>query len=112
MTPDELRRAFARIPLELFNTGDIEHANDLFAVDYTEHEGLPPGLPSGLAGFKLFLAGFRSTFPDVKYTIGTVIAEGDLAAGTLTVEATHSGPFMTPNGPIPATGRPVRWTEM
>ena len=107
MSAAENKAAFRRIPEEVINTGNLDLADELFAPDYVEHVAVPPGTPSGVAGFKAYFALLRAAFPDLRYTVEAVLAEGDLVAGHVTVRGTHRGEFMG----IPATGKPVTWTE-
>jgi predicted ester cyclase len=107
MSAEENKAAFRRIPEEVINGGNLDLADELFARDYIEHVPIPPGMPTGVEGFKAYFAMLRSAFPDLHYTVEAVLAEGDMTAGHLTARGTHSGSFMG----IPATGRQVAWTE-
>jgi predicted ester cyclase len=55
----------------------------------------------------MFVTMLRSAFPDVHYTVENAVAEGDLAAGHVTVRGTHQGEFLG----VAPTGREVTWTE-
>jgi predicted ester cyclase len=107
MSAEENKAAFRRIPEEILNNGNLELADELFASDYIEHQTVPPGWPSGLEGFKMWVAMLRSAFPDVHYTVEHILAEGEMAAGHITARGTHQGEFLG----IAATGREVTWTE-
>ncbi len=107
MSAEENKAAFRRIPEEIINTGNLDLADELLAPDYIEHVPLPPGLPSGVAGFKAFWTAFRTAFPDIQYTTETVLGEGDLVAGHFTVRGTHQGELMG----VAGTGKQVTWTE-
>jgi steroid delta-isomerase-like uncharacterized protein len=63
----------------------------------------PPGMPADREGGKAFLGAFVSAFPDSRWTIDDMIAEGDRVATKKTFTGTHTGEF---NG-IPPTGNPV-----
>jgi predicted SnoaL-like aldol condensation-catalyzing enzyme len=89
MSAEENKAAFRRIPEEVLNSGNLELADELFASDYIEHIPAPPGWPSGLEGFKMFVTTLRSAFPDVHYAVETVFAEGEMAAGSITAHGTH-----------------------
>ena len=104
---EENKAAFRRIPEELFNSGNLDLADELFSSDYIEHAPVPPGWPSGLEGFKMFVAMLHTAFPDLHYTVENVLAEGELAAGHVTVRGTHQGEFLG----IAPTGREVTWSE-
>jgi len=97
-----------RVPNELFNQGNMAAGDAVFAADYIEHANVPPGLPPGLAGLKLFITGLRAAFPDFKYTVEDVIAQGDKVVLRLTANGTQMGDF----GGIPATGRHATWSEI
>lgn len=49
----------------------------------------------------------RDAFPDKRFTVEDAIAEGDKVVLRWTVRGTHRGPFWTPVGTIPATGKSV-----
>lgn len=56
-------------------------------------------------GFKQFLTGFDTGFPDNVQTFTHVAADGDLIGVYATYEGTHTGPF----GEIPATGKRLKF---
>ncbi len=107
MTAQENKAAFRSIPEEVFNNGDLDLADEVFASDYIEHQPAPPGWPSGLEGFKMFVTMVRSAFPDLHYTVENTLAEGEMVASHVTVRGTHQGEFLG----IAPTGREVTWTE-
>jgi predicted ester cyclase len=62
----------------------------------------------GPKGHKDLLAKYTSAFPDTKFTLGDVIAEGDLAAARWSVHGTQRGEIEG----IAATNREVNLTGM
>lgn len=65
----------------------------------------------GPEGFRNFMMGFKSAFPDI--TINQVvsqIATDDAVVSEFTARGTHTGPLMTPAGEVPPTGRTVDFT--
>ena len=66
----------------------------------------PPGVPSDRDGGKAFLWSFFEAFPDCRFTIDDMIAEGDRVATKKTFTGTHTGPL----GEIPPTGKRVTIT--
>ena len=46
----------------------------------------------------------RTAFPDARYTIDAVVAEGDTVVLRVDFTGTHLGPFWTPVGTVPPTG--------
>ncbi|HZR39795.1 MAG TPA: ester cyclase [Ktedonobacteraceae bacterium] len=107
MSTEQNKANFRAIPEHILNTGDFDAIDQLFTADYVDHAALPPGLPDGVEGVKVFFRMLRSAFPDLHYTVEVVLAEGDLAAGHVSVTGTHKGEFMG----IPPTGKQLRWTE-
>jgi predicted ester cyclase len=108
MSAEQNKAALRCIREVVFNCGNLELIDELFASDYIEHTPVPPGWPrSGLEGFKIFVTTLCSAFPDVHYTVETIFAEAEMAAGSITARATHRGEFLG----IAPTGREVRWTE-
>ena len=98
-----------RIVEEIFNARNIAIADDLFAPDYAEHTpGLPPNFPPGVAGLKLFVTSLVAAFPDFRYTVEDMVAEGETVAARLTARGRHQGAFFG----IPATGQAATWTEI
>ena len=62
MASDEIKARMRRIPLEVFNQGNLAVVDEVVAPDYIEH-ALPPGFPSGLEGLKAFVSAVRAAFP-------------------------------------------------
>lgn len=65
-----------------------------------------PGMPSTVEGMKQALPAFRTAFPDMRITVGAMVADGDTVAYRATWTATHRGEFTG----IPATGKRVTVT--
>lgn len=78
MSPEEAK-IFVRQHFEDFvNRKDLSAADRNFAAEYQEHGAdVPPGLPSGPAGPRQYLAAAFQRFPDIHVTIEDIIAEGD-----------------------------------
>lgn len=101
------RAAFLRIIEEAFNQGEMSVLSEVFAPDFLNHS------PNGDANREASIgtiAAFRAAMPDLTMTPVVVLAEGDLVAGHFLFEGTFVNPFQTPNGAIPPTGAPVRYS--
>lgn len=108
MTVEQQNKAICRrIPLEVFNTGNLPIADEVFAADYVEH-AVVPGFPKTLVGFKQFVMALRTAFPDFQYTIEEELAEGDRVVQRLRAHGTQRGAFLG----LPATGKQATWTEI
>jgi predicted ester cyclase len=78
--PPEERKAAYRSIIEAVNAGDFDAMDALFAANMVDHNPVPGQVP-GLAEFKQWMATARRSFPDLRGTVGHVLAEGDLVAG-------------------------------
>lgn len=86
--------------LALFNAGDLEgYLATLYHADVRAHF-LPPGLPQGHEGLRIFYQTFMSAFPDGRITADDAIAEGDRVVIRYHLDLTHQGEFLG----IPPTG--------
>jgi len=108
MSLEQNKSAALRIPLEVFNKGNLDVVDEVMAADYIEHAPVPPGLPPGTVGFKLFIPAYRAAFPDFQYTVDDVIAEGDKVVVRLTARGTQTGEFAG----LPASGKQATWSEI
>lgn len=89
-----------------FNAGDLDaYITTLYAPDAIAHF-LPPGLPPGHQGLRLFYGAFQAAFPDMQLAFEDVVSEGEKTAIRFRLEMTHTGEF---NG-IPATNKHVAIT--
>lgn len=81
------------------NTGDVAAAERIVADAFVDHTN-PPGLQRGLEGHRGIVDIFHAAFPDVRWTIDDMVAEGDRVAMRLTMTGTHRGDFfgISPTG--------------
>jgi len=85
-----------------FNTDDWTNLASIIAADYTEHNP-DPGQKPGFQGLKETFAQYRTAFPDYRFTVNHLIAEGDWVCAHYRWTGTNSGSMMG----SPATGKPV-----
>jgi steroid delta-isomerase-like uncharacterized protein len=89
--------------------GDFDAALGAYAREFTFHNPVMeemPDLPRGVDGMRILLASAREAFPDLRYVVESVVAEGDEVALLYSWTGTHLGSI----GGMPATGRPVHAT--
>jgi len=77
-------------------------ADQIVAPEFVDHTN-PPELKHGLESHKTIVALFRTSFPDMRWTIEDVVAEGDRVVARTTMRGTHRGEFFG----IAPTGREV-----
>jgi predicted ester cyclase len=105
MTIEQNKAIANRISMEL-NKGYgaiFYEVTDPKAIDHS----LPPGMPQTVESTKLLYMMFRAAFPDLKYTVEDVIAEGDRVVQRQTAHGTMTGALQG----MPATGKQATWTE-
>jgi steroid delta-isomerase-like uncharacterized protein len=101
-TAEENKAVIRRLVEEVQNQRNWDVYDELNADDFVNHSA-PPGVPDDRAGGKMFLGGFLSAFPDARFTIDDMIAEGDQVVTKKTFAGTHQADFFG----IPATGNRV-----
>jgi len=106
-TTEENKAQFRRAYEELLNQGNLAIADELVAPDFINHEA-PPGRNRGPESMRGVATMLRTAFPDLRFTIEELVAEGDIVAGRLTMSGTHEGPLMV----MQPTGRWVRQDHM
>ena len=96
----EENKALARSSFEeILNNVNLAIIDEVFSPNYVLHT--PAGPVHGPEGFKQFVLMYRNAFPDARYTLEEMIAEGDKVVTRWTATGTHLGELMG----IPPTGR-------
>ena len=94
---------------ELWNQKREETIDALLSDDVVAHGLADGGTPlHGREGFRQVYRFYVGAFPDIKFHVDDVVAEGDLVATRFTITATHAGP----NLGFAATNRPVTFGGM
>jgi steroid delta-isomerase-like uncharacterized protein len=89
---------------EVWNQRKLEIADDIFDNDcqtFQLRSGAPvTSTPRGPESVKIHIAEWLSGFPDLKFTIEQMIAEGDRVSTLLVMNGTHAGEWLgiPPNG--------------
>ena len=104
---EENKALFRRFIEEVVNKRNLDAIDELMEPNFIDHNS-PPGVPPGTAGMKQMMGMIFSAFPDLKSTVGELVAEGDKVVGTMTNTGTHKGEFMG----IPASGKQVSFSEI
>ncbi len=99
--------AIVRSLFEAFNDGDLDRAvstagDDLEFVDVAAGQTFRGG-----TGLRQWLQTFLTALPDSRTELVSIFCEGTHVATEHIGRGTQTGPFVTPAGTIPATGRPV-----
>jgi predicted ester cyclase len=80
---------------DVINGSDLDRAGEFVTADYIEHQHLPgAGGAQGIEIAKRFLSIMRTGFPDFRFEIEDLIAEGNKVAARVSVSGTHRGELM------------------
>ncbi len=86
---------------EVCGAGRLEIADEIFTEDFGAH-----GTIRGPEAARRAAQDLRDAFPDIRFEIDDLVAEGDRVVAKVTCAGTHRGPFLG----VPPTGRQVRFT--
>jgi steroid delta-isomerase-like uncharacterized protein len=92
-----VRRLFG----EVWNKGYVAVADELFAPSYHHHDSSTPDFGRGPESEKKRVTLYRQAFPDIRFTIEDLLAEGETVVARWSCRGTHKGEL---NGIAP-TGR-------
>ena len=96
---------------EMFNKGDLSVVDELVAERGEDHQEAPG--TEFAAHLKDVIKKMRTAFPDLRFEVHHMVAEGDMVAARSTMTGTHEGRFeIGPFGDIEPTGRRVEWKHM
>lgn len=93
-TIESNRGLVRRIPTEIFDEGNVDLVDELFATDFVGHVPPTPGELHGPEGFKGLVEAFRTGFPDLEHPEIDIVCEGELVVARLTGVGTHEGNFL------------------
>lgn len=91
---------------EVWNLQKPAVLDQIIANGAIDNDPANPSLPVGPEGQKQLFTKYTAAFPDSQFTVGAIIAEGDLVAVRWSVGGTHQG---TLEG-LAATGKQVNLT--
>jgi predicted ester cyclase len=84
---------------EAWNKGAVDILDELYDPSFIGGYG-------GIPGFKTAITSYRTSFPDLHFSIDDVVAEGESIAFRWTARGTHQADFAG----IAATGKPITVT--
>ncbi len=80
VTVAENARLVRQVIEEIWNDGDLELADQVFAPDYVNNGGLIPDLVRGPESIKISVAVYRLAFPAFRVAVVDVLAQGQTVA--------------------------------
>jgi steroid delta-isomerase-like uncharacterized protein len=96
---------------DAYGRGDLDACLRLFAPDcQVTFPGAPP--LSGPEQIRPFLQAQLNAFPDGRHNVRRMIEQGSLVAAELVFTGKQTGPYETPSGAIPPSGRQVAFESV
>lgn len=91
---------------EVWNNRNMTAVDEFFGANYIEHDPNSPDFGKGPESVRKRVSYYVTAFPDTRFTIEALIAEGDQCVIRWTVRGTHRGELRG----TPPTGRQVTLT--
>ena len=104
----ERNKAIVRRLFEVWNTGNLDAIDEFYAADYVADYRPYAPLRQGHDAIKDMIQRAHVAFPDFHEELEEMVAEGDKVVVRLTITGTQLGQW----GPLPPTGKPVRFEEI
>ena len=110
MPPAENKELFRRYFEEIANMGEFDRVGEIFADDYLHHDPANPDPRPvvGPQGVRDHLESLSAGFPDVRFDIDEMVAEGEEIVVRWTANLTHTGDYFG----LPPSGRKATITGM
>jgi steroid delta-isomerase-like uncharacterized protein len=91
---EDNKAVIRRFLKDIFEGGNLELADELFAPDYVLHDPVVPEEVRGPEGMRRYVSMYRSAYPDTHFTIEDQISEGDRVVTRWTGQGTQQGELM------------------
>ena len=105
MSVQDDNKALVRRFIDYINNDILAPIDEFFAANYTYHNSSMPEV-NDLASVKQFNAMAYSAFPDIRFEIEDMVADGDKVVYRYSARGTHKGEFMG----IAASGKQITFT--
>ena len=99
MSTEENKAVVRRFFEELLSANNFSVVDEILALDFRFYFAGSPE-PMDLERYKAFLVMRRTAFPDRRFSVEDMVAEGDKVSARFTMRGTHEGEFrgMAPTG--------------
>jgi len=102
------KRTLLTLNKVVWNTGDVSRIDEFIHDDFVADYRPLGSLRQGLEDAKKMVLGAHETFQDFHEEMHDVVAEGDRVVAHFTITGRHVGNW----GPLPPTGKLLRYEEM
>lgn len=111
MTEEQLKALTLEGFERMFNNGELEYVEQAAARDAVDHQ--EPEGTDFVAHLREVIATLRTAFPDLRFEVHEVLAEGEIVACRSTMTGTHQGPLnIGPMAALPVTGARIEVAHM
>src|SRR4051812_7545105 len=108
MSAEENKAIVGRFFEELWNNGDLGFIEECRGPDISYGGGHEPR-----QSWREAVSAWRTAFPDFRYHVDELVAEGDTVAANTRFTATHRGVYhLGKTGPWPPTEKAIEFREM
>jgi steroid delta-isomerase-like uncharacterized protein len=76
---------------EVWNKGNLPVTDELFAPNYAHHDTSTPDVGRGPESEKKRATLYRTAFPDLRFTVEDIIADGETVMARWSCRGTHKG---------------------
>ena len=76
---------------EVWASGNVDFASEVFRDDYVRHDLRPSAAAPGPAGQARIAEQFRGAFPDLEWHVDLLLGDADFVAARWTATGTHAG---------------------
>ena|SRR5215831_19630806 len=90
---EENKALVRRFIEEVWNRGNLSLADQLISANYLHHDNATPDFGPGPEGEKKRAGLYRTAFPDLRFTIEDMVAEGETVTSRWSSHGTHRGPL-------------------
>jgi steroid delta-isomerase-like uncharacterized protein len=108
MSVERNKAIVRRLFNEVWNAGTLDAIEELYAADYVADYRPYAPLRRGHDAIKGMVQRAHAAFPDYHEELEEMVAEGDKVVVRLTITGTQLGQW----GPLPPTGKQVRFEEI
>lgn len=101
----EQNKSLIRSYVETWNRGDLQKLSEYWSPNMVHHTRTKS---HDLEEVKNIVGSFMNAFPDLRWRIDDIVAEGDRVVTRMTAQATNTGSYMG----LPATGKKITCAVM
>ncbi len=94
MSAEENKVIVRRLLHEVWSSGKLDLADEIFTSNFIRHGPALEGEVRGREGFRRLVTMYRATYPDLRVTAEDQVAEGALVVTRWTARGTHRGELM------------------